>query len=87
MAYGTKARRNHHYKSLRADGFDAISAWNGARSTMRFFDGINKEAIQSFVADCAADGVECSSDQAADILEERWMVNGGAEKLAAFKAA
>jgi len=68
---GSKARRAYWFRQLRAEGFNALSAWNGARARIRIFDTLNNGAIRQFVADCAADDVECSFEQAADILEER----------------
>lgn len=68
-----KGRRAYHYDQLRAKGHDASSAWNGARATIRFWDVMNADAIKQFVADCTADGVECTPAQAASILEDRWL--------------
>lgn len=64
-------RKRHWYRHYRAEGHPAQAALNGARSHMRFVDAMSAEAIARFVADCAADGVACSREQAASILEDR----------------
>lgn len=72
----TKSRRAYWYGELRAQGYDALSAWNGARATIRFSDAMRADAIAQFIADCAADDVECWPETAAAILEERAVLAG-----------
>lgn len=66
-----KDRRVWWFNKLRADGHGRRAARNDMRAAIRFTDAMNKDVIAEFVADCAADGVECLPAVAASIIEER----------------